>query len=89
MMYFYLFLSSFVALYSGQALCVYMACTDTDFCIYDICGLWVALVYFYGHVYGCMFMDVHLRVCLGMCLGSYLWPCVWVSCLDPLRGLVQ
>jgi hypothetical protein len=70
-----------------------MGCTDIDYCIYDICGLWMALVYFYGyvygHVYGCMFMDVCLWMCLGMCLGLHLWLCVWVSGLDPPRGLVQ
>jgi hypothetical protein len=52
MMYFCLFLFSFVALYSGQIFCVYMGCTDIDYCIYDICGLWMVLVFFYGYVHG-------------------------------------
>ena len=54
-----------------------MGCTDIDYCIYDICGLWMALVYFYGyvygHVYGCMFMDVFGYVFgftfMAMCMG--------------------
>jgi hypothetical protein len=61
-----------------------MGCTDIDYCIYDICGLWMVLVFFYGYVdgyvYGCMFMDV-----FGYVFGS----CVWVPGLDPPRGLVQ
>jgi hypothetical protein len=77
-MYFlFIFLSSFGALYSGQTFCVYMGCTDTDFCIYDICGLWMALVYFhgyvYGHVYGCMFMDVCLWVCVWVYIYGYVY----------------
>jgi hypothetical protein len=67
MMYFCLLLSSFVALYSGQTLCVYMGCTDIDYCIYDICGLWMVLVFFYGYVhgyvYGCVW-DVFGVMCM-------------------------
>ena len=89
-----LFFFLFGALYFGRPFCIGMGCTDIDYCIYDICGLWMALVFFYvyGHVYRCMFMDVCLWTCLGMCLGlclgSYLWLRVWVSGLDPPRGLV-
>jgi hypothetical protein len=68
MMYFCLLLSSFVALYSGQTLCVYMGCTDIDYCIYDICGLWMVLVFFYGYVYGYVY--------------GCVWVCVWVMCMD-------
>jgi hypothetical protein len=63
MMYFCLLLSSFVALYSGQTFCVYMGCTDIDYCIYDICGLWMVLVFFYGYVHGCVY--------------GCVWVCVW------------
>jgi hypothetical protein len=73
MMYFYLFLSSFVALYSGRTFCVYMGCTDIGYCIYDICGfLWMVLVFFYGYVFMAMCMDVCLWMCSGMCLGMCL-----------------
>jgi hypothetical protein len=58
MMYFYLFLSSFVALYSGQTFCVYMGCADIGYCIYDICGLWMVLFFFYGYVSMAMCMEV-------------------------------
>jgi hypothetical protein len=64
MMYFCLLLSSFVALYSGQTFCVYMGCTDIDYCIYDICGLWMVSVFFYGYVHGYVFG------CLGMCMDT-------------------
>ena len=64
MMYFLLslFLFSFGALYSGQTFCVYMRCTDIDYCIYDFCGLWTVFMvmclwiciygYVFGYVYG-------------------------------------
>jgi hypothetical protein len=68
MMYFCLLLSSFVALYSGQTFCVYMGCTDIDYCIYDICGLWMVLVFFHGYVYGYVY--------------GCVWVCVWVMCMD-------
>jgi hypothetical protein len=74
MMYFCLFLSSFVALYSGQTLCVYMGCTDIDYCIYDICGLWMVLVFFYGYVHG------YVYGCVWVCV----W--VWVMCLGYVYG---
>jgi hypothetical protein len=67
-MYFCLLLSSFVALYSGQTLCVYMGCTDIDYCIFDICGLWMVLVFFYGYVHGYVY--------------GCVWVCVWVMCMD-------
>jgi hypothetical protein len=90
MMYFCLLLFSFVALYSGQTFCVYMGCTDIDYCIYDICGLWMVLVFFYGYVhgyvYGCVWVCVWGYVYTGpMCMGL----CVWIPGLDPPRGLVQ
>jgi hypothetical protein len=71
--HFCLFLSSFVALYSGQTLCVCMGCTDIDYCIYDICGLWMVLVFFYGYVF--------LAMCMDVCLWMYVWVCVWGMCL--------
>jgi hypothetical protein len=97
MMYFCLLLSSFGALYSGQTFCVYMGCTDIDYCIYDICGLWMVLVFFYGYVYGyvygCMFMDVFMDMfgyVFGYVFGSYVFGlCVQIPGLDPPRGLVQ
>jgi hypothetical protein len=57
-----------VALYSGQTFCIYMGCTDIDYCIYDICGfmdgfgflLWLC-------VWICVWMC--LGMCLSMCLG--------------------
>jgi hypothetical protein len=68
--HFCLFLSSFVALYFGQTLCIYMGCTDIGYCIYDILWfLWMVLVFFYGYVFLAMCMDVCLWMCLGMCLG--------------------
>jgi hypothetical protein len=54
-------------------------------CIYDTCGLWMVLVFFYGYVFMAMCMDV----CLGMCLGYVFGLCVWIPGLDPPRGLVQ
>ena len=79
MMYFPLFLFSFGALYFGWPFCVYMGCTDTDFCMYDICGLWTVFVvlYFwicvYGYVYGCayghVFGYVFGFVFMAMCMG--------------------
>jgi hypothetical protein len=67
MMYFCLLLSSFVALYSGQTLCVYMGCTDIDYCIYDICGLWMVLVFFYGYVHG------YVYGCVWVCVWGYVY----------------
>jgi hypothetical protein len=81
MMYFCLLLSSFVALYSGQTFCVYMGCTDIDYCIYDICGLWMVLVFFYGYVHG------YVYGCVWVCVWGL--GCVWIPGLDPPRGLVQ
>jgi hypothetical protein len=49
------------------------------------------VIVYTGSVYGYVFMamaiclDVDSRVCMGMCLGL----CVWISGLDPPRGLVQ
>jgi hypothetical protein len=63
-MYFCLFLSSFVALYSGQTLCVYMGCTDIDYCIYDICGFMDGFGFL---LWLCAWICVWM--CLGMCLG--------------------
>jgi CDP-diglyceride synthetase len=87
MMYFYLFLSSFVALYSGQTFCVYMGCTDIGYCIYDICGfmdgfgflLWLCVA---------MCMDMCMDV-FGYVFGYVFGLCVWIPGLDPPRGLVQ
>jgi hypothetical protein len=67
MMYFCLLLSSFVALYSGQTFCVYMGCTDIDYCIYDICGLWMVLVFFYGYVHG------YVYGCVWVCVWGYVY----------------
>ena len=92
MMYFLFFFSllfSFGALYSGQTFCVYMGCTDIDYCIYDIWGLWMALWFTFMVICMDMCMDVCLWMCLGMYLGLHLWLCVWVMGLDPPRGLVQ
>jgi hypothetical protein len=87
MMYFCLFLSSFVALYSGQTLCVYMGCTDIDYCIYDICGFMDGFGFL---LWLCVWICVWM--CLGMCLdvfGYVFGLCVWIPGLDPPRGLVQ
>jgi hypothetical protein len=67
MMYFCLFLSSFVALYSGQTLCVYVGCTDIDYRIYEICGLWMVLVFFYGYVHG------YVYGCVWVCVWGYVY----------------
>ena len=70
-----LFLFSFGALYSGQTCCVYMGCTDIDFCIYGICDLWTVFVVMYFWIY--------VRMCLWTCiygfvfLDLYLWLCVY------------
>jgi hypothetical protein len=77
MMYFCLLLSSFVALYSGQTLCVYMGCTDIDYCILWFMDGFGFLLWLCAWI--CVWM------CLGMCLGL----CVWIPGLDPPRGLVQ
>jgi hypothetical protein len=80
-----------------------MGCTDIDYCIYDICGLWMVLVFFYGYVFMAMcmdeFMDMYLWLCIygygyGCVYGHvfmvmYLWLCVWVSGLDSPRGPVR
>jgi hypothetical protein len=68
-----LFLSSFGALYSGQTFCVYMGCTDIDYCIYDICGLWMVLVFFYGYVFMAMCMDVFMDMYLWLCIYGYVF----------------
>ena len=63
MMDLFLFLLfSFGALYFGRPFCIYMGCIDIEYCMYDICDLWTALVVFglwlwiciYGYVYGAM-----------------------------------
>jgi hypothetical protein len=47
-------------------------------CIYDTCGLWMVLVFFYGYVFMAMCMDV--------CLWMYVWVCVWGMCLGYVYG---
>ena len=69
------FLFSFGALYSGQTCCVYMGCTDTDFCIYGICSLWTVFVvmYFWTYVWMCLWTCIYGFVFLDL----YLWLCVY------------
>jgi hypothetical protein len=76
MMHFCLFLSSFVALYSGQTFCVYMGCTDIDYCIYDICGFMDGFGFL---LWLCVW------ICVWMCLVC-VWVCVWVMCLGYVYG---
>jgi hypothetical protein len=51
MMYIFPFFFLLGALYSGQSFCIYMDCTDIDYCIYGQC-LWLC-IYGYGYLFGC------------------------------------
>ena len=75
MMYIFLFLLfSFGALYFCRTFCIYMGRTDIEYCMYDICDLWTALVVC---VFGFVFMDMCLWICvwgyvfLAMCMDLY------------------
>jgi hypothetical protein len=61
-----------VALYSGQTFCIYMGCTDIDYCIYDICGFMDGFGFL---LWLCVW------ICVWMCLWMYVWVCVWGMCL--------
>ena len=89
MMYTFLFLLfSFGALYFGRTFCIYMGCTDIEYCMYDICDLWTALMVC---VYGFVSMNVFMDLCMDVfgCVSGYvygfvrmcLWLCVWI-CMD-------
>jgi hypothetical protein len=69
-----------------------MGCTDIEYCIYDICGLWtVFVVCVYGFVFTAMCLDMCLWMCLDMygCVSGCVYGFVWISGLDPPRGPVQ